>query len=49
MGLPDDEDDFNFEDRVTKLKAELLEQMGEEINLNKAIKENLSKIEFSVK
>ena len=49
VGLPDDEDDFNFEDRVTKLKAELLEQMGEEINLNKAIKENLSKIEFSVK
>ena len=49
VGLPDDEDDFNFEERVTKLKAELLEQMGEEINLNKAIKENLSKIEFSVK
>ena len=49
VGLPDDEDDFNFEERVTKLKAELLEQMGEEINLNKAIKENLSKIEFSAK
>ncbi len=49
VGLPDDEDDFNFEERVTKLKAELLEQMGEEINLNNAIKENLSKIEFSVK
>lgn len=49
IGLPDEEDDFNFEERVTKLKAELLEQMDEEIKLNKVIKDNLSKIEFTAK
>jgi type I restriction enzyme M protein len=49
VGLPDDEDDFNFEERVTKLKAELLAQMDEETALNKAIKDNLSKIEFTAK
>ncbi len=46
IGLPDDEDDFNFEERVTKLKAELLAQMDEEIKLNEVIKENLKKIKI---
>jgi type I restriction enzyme M protein len=44
IGLPDDEDDFNFEERFNSLKAELEEQMKEEILLNEKIKENLSKI-----
>jgi type I restriction enzyme M protein len=46
IGLPDDEDDFNFEERVTKLKAELLAQMDEEIKLNEVIKKNLSKLKL---
>ncbi|MFZ2385859.1 MAG: class I SAM-dependent DNA methyltransferase [Candidatus Omnitrophota bacterium] len=44
IGLPEEEDDFDFVERFTKLKAELEEQMKEEIRLNKAITENLSKI-----
>ncbi|HEY5537006.1 MAG TPA: class I SAM-dependent DNA methyltransferase [Ignavibacteria bacterium] len=44
VGLPDDEDDFNFEERFTSLKTELEKQINEEVNLNNKIKENLSKI-----
>jgi len=45
VGLPDDEDDFNFEERFTALKAELEEQLKEETRLNEIISTNLSKIE----
>ena len=44
IGLPDDEDDFDFNERFTQLKSELEEQFEEEIKLNELIKENLSKI-----
>jgi len=44
VGLPDDEDDFNFNERFTALKAELEEQLKEEIRLNEIISTNLSKI-----
>lgn len=44
VGLPDEEDDFNFAERFTSLKAELDEQLKEEKRLNKAIAESLSKI-----
>jgi len=44
VGLPDDEDDFNFEARFTSLKTELEKQIAEEDDLNKRIVENLSKI-----
>jgi len=44
VGLPDDEDDFNFEERFTSLKMELEKQIAEEAFLNEQIKENLSKI-----
>lgn len=44
VGLPDDEDDFNFVERFTSLKAELEKQLAEEDHLNKTIIENLSKI-----
>jgi type I restriction enzyme M protein len=46
VGLPDDEDDFNFNERFTALKAELNEQLKEEELLNKIIAANLSKIKF---
>jgi type I restriction enzyme M protein len=43
-GLPDEEDDFNFEERFTSLKAELERQMKEEDALNKRIYSSLSKL-----
>jgi type I restriction enzyme M protein len=44
VGLPEEEDDFNFPERFGKLKAELEEQMKEEEKLNKAIMENFEKL-----
>ncbi|MEK6553373.1 MAG: N-6 DNA methylase, partial [Bacteroidota bacterium] len=44
VGLPDDEDDFNFVERFTKLKTELEKQLAEENELNKKIIDNLSTI-----
>lgn len=44
VGLPDEEDDFNFNERFTKLKTEFEEQLKEEEKLNALIKENLGKI-----
>jgi len=44
VGLPDDEDDFNFAERFSGLKAEFEEQLIEETRLNALIKENLAKI-----
>jgi len=44
VGLPDDEDDFDFNERFTALKAELEEQIKEEARLNEVIAANLQKI-----
>lgn len=44
VGLPDDEDDFNFKERFAALKAELDEQLKAEARLNEIIAENLLKI-----
>lgn len=44
IGLPDDEEDFDFTERFTKLKTELEEQMKEETLLNERILLNLSKL-----
>lgn len=44
IGLPDDEDDFNFVERFTSLKTELEKQMEEEGVLNERIRISLSKI-----
>lgn len=44
VGLADEEDDFNFEERFTTLKAELEAQIAEEAELNKQIADNLAKI-----
>jgi type I restriction enzyme M protein len=44
VGLPEEEDDFDFEERVKKLTAELKEQMEESVKLDERIKENLKKV-----
>lgn len=44
VGLPDDEDDFDFNERFGRLKAELEMQLKEEEALNKEILKNLAKI-----
>jgi len=44
VGLPDEEDDFNFAERFASLKAEFEAQLLEEAKLNKAIAENLAKV-----
>ena len=46
VGLPDEEDDFNFVERFTNLKAELEAQLKEEAQLNEIIAANLLKIKF---
>jgi type I restriction enzyme M protein len=45
IGLPDDEDDFNFAERVQTLTAELEAQMAEGIVLDERIRRNLAKVE----
>jgi len=47
VGLPDDEDDFDFNESFTKLKAEFEEQLKVEERLNKLIKKNLQKVIYN--
>ena len=49
VGLPDDEDDFDFAERFSALKAEFEEELKEEERLNEVIKENLKKIKIEGK
>jgi type I restriction enzyme M protein len=49
VGLPDEEDNFDFDERFTKLKTEFEEQLKEEERLNALILENLSKIKMERK
>lgn len=46
VGLPDDEDDFDFNERFTALKAEFESQLEEEAKLNQVILENLKKVKL---
>jgi type I restriction enzyme M protein len=46
VGLPDEEDDFDFNERFTSLKAEFEAQLKEEAKLNQAILENLKKVKL---
>lgn len=46
VGLPDEEDDFNFAERYAALKAEFEGQLKEEARLNQAIAESLAKIKL---
>lgn len=47
VGLPDDEDDFNFAERFAALKTEFEKQVAEEDASNKRIANNLSKIQLN--
>ena len=44
VGLPDEEDDFDFKERFTSLKAEFESQLEEEKKLNSLILKNLGKV-----
>lgn len=46
VGLPDDEDDFDFNERFSALKATLQEQIEQEDDLNKQIMKNLNNIQY---
>jgi len=46
VGLAEEEDDFDFNERFTQLKAEFEEQLKEEERLNKLILENLEKVKM---
>jgi len=46
VGLPDDEDDFDFNKRFISLKVEFEAQLKEEAELNKVILENLDKVKL---
>jgi type I restriction enzyme M protein len=46
IGLPEDEDDFDFPVRFAKFTSELDAQMQEENRLNEVIKENLARLEI---
>lgn len=48
VGLAEEEDDFNFADRFTSLKAEFEAQLKEEAELNERIAANLSKIKLDI-
>ena len=46
VGLPEEEDNFDFHERFTALKTEFEEQLKEESKLNKRILKNLSRIDY---
>lgn len=46
VGLPDDEDDFDFNERFKALKAEFEDQLNEEAQLNTIISTNLAKVKI---
>ena len=44
VGLPDEEDDFDFNERFTNLKKEFEAQLKEEEQLNSSIMKSLKKV-----
>lgn len=47
VGLPDEDDDFDFKERFTQLKEEFEAQLVEETRLNTLILENLAKVKVN--
>lgn len=47
VGLPDEEDDFDFKERFAQLKAEFEAQLKEETKLNALIAEGLAKVKIN--
>lgn len=47
VGLADEDDDFDFKERFTKLKTEFEEQLKDEARLNALIAENLAKVKLA--
>lgn len=47
VGLPEEEDDFDFAERFTELQQELADQIEEESRLNALIQGNLAKVEIN--
>ncbi|HYX05628.1 MAG TPA: N-6 DNA methylase, partial [Bacteroidales bacterium] len=47
VGLPEEDDDFDFEERFNQLKAEWEAQIKEEKQLNERIEENLKKVRIT--
>ena len=47
VGLPDDEDDFDFKERFIQLKAEFEAQLKEEAKLNALIAQSLAKVKIN--
>jgi type I restriction enzyme M protein len=46
VGLADEEDDFDFVEHFTSLKAEFEAQLVEEANLNQAIAKSLARVKL---
>ena len=44
VGLPEEEDDFDFGERFAALQAEFAAQLEEEAQLNVVIQENLARV-----
>ena len=47
VGLPEEDDDFDFKERFVKLRLQFEEQLKEEATLNGLILENLAKVRIN--
>ena len=47
VGLPDEDDDFDFAERFATLRTEFISQLEEENRLNELIQDNLARVDIS--